>query len=323
MSRCLIVCLVAAIAAQFALLTTPSSVAEEPAVGSVNVIKSESLLCRRLAVNPEDTAQYGYLKMVSAPKGKVFLVVWSQLKLTFAKNEDDENAVYLEDSHISLKDSKGTASYVVGRCSRDGRFSEGSGYVSHYEEYLEGNEVDHSSVFVVDEKERSFTLQMNDHAHKFSPPMQLADTITRTDAAEFKIEGVKVIDDLSQLRSLREYEDNEVEGVQEKIHAPSTRYLAVRFVLKPKFANDSGGEFSSSSNEFGLRYGSQVYVTPIGHFDGRDFYDGGTGEWDEPDAAGEFPAQELHLVFPLPGKLTAFRALYLMQDFGGAAIPQG
>ena len=97
----------------------------------------------------------------------------------------------------------------------------------------------------------------------------------------------------------------------------------MKFLIKPNHATDTGDNVSISSNAFGLRYGAQVYVSPVGHFSGRDFYDGSTGEYSEKDAAGDFPAMEMHLVFPLPGKLTSFRALYLMQEFGGAGIPQG
>jgi len=296
--------------------------AQEPAIGSAEVVKSESFLCRKLAMNPDDTAQRGYLKMLSAPKGKAFLVVWTRLKLSFGKNEDGEEVVYIADEHMSLKDSKGNVSHVVGNCTRDGRYRDGSGWISHYKEYLEGDEVNFNPVFVVPAGEQEFTLQIAGAAHKFTAPMQIADTIDRTRAATFKIDEVKVIDNLSKTRSLRQYEEHEVEGVTEEVLAPATRYLAVRILIKPTMPNDGSGNFYVYSNQFGLRYGAQVYATPVGYFDGRHFYDGSTGEGDEPDAAGEFPAQEMHLVFPLPGKLTTFRAMYMMQEFGGAAIPQ-
>ena len=323
MTRCLPFCAVVAGALFVSLYSiAASAVADEPAIGSVQVVKADSFMCRKLASYPDDTSGQGYLKMLTAPKGKAFLVVWARLKLTFAKNEDGEDVVYMQDEHMSLKDSKGNLSYVVGNCTRDGRFNDGSGYVSHYKEYLEGDEVSFNPVFVVPEGEQEFTLQMAGAAHKFTAPMQVADTVNRTGAAIFKIDEVKVIENLSNMRELREYEDNEVKGITEQVLSPSTRFLAVKFIIKPKYGNDSDGDFYVYSNEFGLRYGSQVYVTPVGHFDGNRFYDGGTGEGDEPDAAGEYPAQVMHLVFPLPGKLTTFRALYLMQEFGGAAIPQ-
>ena len=150
--------------------------------------------------------------------------------------------------------------------------------------------------------------------------LSLIDPISRIAG---KIADVKVLENLQEVRTLREYNEHEVKGVSQEVLSPSSRYLAVKFLIKPKFATDSDDSVSINSGAFGLRYGAQVYVTPVGHFSGRDFYDGSTGEYSEKDAAGEFPAMEMHLVFPLPGKLTSFRALYMMQEFGGAGVPQG
>ncbi len=315
--------LAAACVVSLAALTTSTNVAmaDDPVVGAVEVVKSDSFMCRKLALNPDDTAQHGYVKELTAPKGKAFLVVWARLKLKFAKNEDDEDAVYIADEHMSLKDSKGNLSHIVGTCTRDGRFYDTSGWLSHYKEYLDGDEVEYNPVFVVAEGEQEFTLQLASSSHKFTAPMNVAETIDRTAAADFKIDEVKVIDSLSDIVELRQYEDNEVKGVNEQILSPSTKFLAVKIIIKPKASNDSDGGFYVYSSHFGLRYGKQVYVTPIGHYDGNRFYDGGTGEGGEADAAGEYRAEVMHLVFPLPGKLTAFRGLYLMQEFGGGAIP--
>ena len=307
----------------FSFLAQQTAQGQEPVIGGADPVKIESYLCRKLAVNPDDTSQYGYLKMLTAPEGKAFLVVWSRLKLSFGKNEDGEEVVYLEDEHISIKDSKGNVAHAVGTCSRDGVYGEYSAYISEYKEYLDTDEVDFHPVFVVPEDEQEFTLQLGPTAKKFTGPMQLAETIDRTGAATFKIADVKVLNSLKEVRTLREYSDHEVKGVTEEVLSPATRYLAVKFLVKPKYGNDSDGDASLYSNSFGLRYGAQVYVSPVGHFSGRDFYDGSTGDYAERDAAGEFPAIEMHLVFPLPGKLTSFRAMYMMQEFGGAGIPQG
>ena len=318
---CLSIVCVAFSCLQF--LPAQFSHAQEPVIGGAEAVEIDSFLCRKLAVNPDDSAQYGYLKMITAPKGKAFLVVWAKLKLSFGKNEDGEEVVYIEDEHISIKDSKGNIARAVGTCSRDGIFGEYSAYISEYKEYLDSDEVDFHPVFVVPEDEQEFTLQLGAGAKKFTGPMKLAETIDRTGAGTFKIADVKVLNSLKEVRTLREYSDDEVKGVTEEVLSPSTRYLAVKFLFKPKYGTDSDGDASLSSHSFGLRYGAQVYVTPVGHFSGRDFYDGSTGDYAEKDAAGEFPAMEMHLVFPLPGKLTSFRAMYMMQEFGGAAIPQG
>ena len=295
---------------------------QDPVIGGAEVVKLESFTCRKLAMHPDSSAQHGYIKMLTAPEGKAFLVCWTTLKLTFGKNEDGEEAVYIEDEHVSLKDSKGNVARVVGTCTRDGRFGERSAYISEYKEYLDSDEVTFQPVFVVNEDEQEFTMNIATHAKKFTGPMQVANTIDRTGAATFKIGEVKVLDNLKEVRSLRRYSDDEVKGVTQEVLSPSTRFLSVKFLIKPRYGTDSDGDASFNSGAFGLRYGAQVYSTPIGYYSGRDFYDGTTGEYAEKDAAGEFPAMEMHLVFPVPGKLTSFRAMYMMQEFGGAAIPQ-
>ena len=168
----------------FAALIVPSvastAAAQEPVIGGAEAIEIESYLCRKLAVNPDETAQHGYLKMITAPKGKAFLVVWSKLKLSFGKNEDGEEVVYLEDEHISIKDSKGNVAYSVGTCAPNGVYGEYSAYISEYEEYLDSDEIDFHPVFVVPEDEQEFTLQLGPNAKKFTGPMQVAETIDRS-----------------------------------------------------------------------------------------------------------------------------------------------
>ncbi len=291
-------------------------------MGSVEVISAETFLARTMMVSPDDTSRSGYLKTLTAPKGKAFLVVWTKLKPKWGKDEDGDSALILRDNHILLKDSKGNASHVVGYCTRDGRYYETQGWLSETEEYFDGDRMDYNPVFVVPEEEQEFTLQLAATTHKVTAPMKVENRIPSTRVGTFKIDSVRVLKDIEEVRSLRRYSDHEVKGIQERIITPASSYVVVKFIIKPRMPNDNDGDFYVYSNQFGLRYGSQVYVTPIGYFDDGDFSDGYTGVGDEPDAAGEFRAEVLELVYPLPGRITAFRAMYMMQEFAGAAIPQ-
>ncbi|MCA9270371.1 MAG: hypothetical protein KDA41_17940, partial [Planctomycetales bacterium] len=295
---------------------------DDPAIGSAEILEVDALRCRRLADSPDSTAQTGYLKMLSAPKDHVFLVLWSRLKLTFGKDEDGNEVARFEDSHFSLKDAKGKTYRIVGRCTRDGRFSEQEGWISENKEYLEGDKVHFQPVFVVPAAESEFTLSVAGGSKKVTAPMQIVDTIDRIAVATFKIDSVRIVDNIGQSRALRRYSDDEVEGLREDIESTVTRYVAVKFIIKPRRGNEENGSFYLYSSQIGLRYGAQVYVAPIGYFDDDEFYGGTTSVGDEPDAAGEFRAEAMELVFPLPGRLSSFQALYLMQEFGGAELPK-
>jgi hypothetical protein len=313
--------LLGAFAALFSSIVGSALAQEDPPIGSVTVNKLDSFRCQKLTVSPESTAQFGFLRTLTAPKGREFLVLWTDLTLKWAKNPEGKDVVYLRDPHISIKDSKGNSHRIVGYCTRDGRFDEGEGWLSENKEYNEEGKVAFNPVFAIPAGEQEFTLQIGPTAHKFIGPMKVAPTIDRAAFATFKIDGVRLIKNLSEERSLREYEDDEIEGAVDALESTATQYIAVKILIKPKFGNDAEGDLSLYSSQIGLKYGAQVYVGAVGHFESGAFRYGQTGVYDEPDAAGEFRAEAMELVFPLPGKLTTFRAMYLMQDIGGGTVP--
>jgi hypothetical protein len=290
-------------------------------VGSVEIVKTEIFRCNRLALDVGSTARHGITRMVTAPKGQSFVVIWMDLKVTPGKDEDGDEVVQIEEDLVRLANAKGDAYECVGRCTRDGRYNNYSGGFYHYGK-PETETVPYDMVFLAPEGMQDWTLKMGTASAALQVPPKPEDTIDRTKIATFKVLGVRTVDKLGQELQLGGSFDNPIKAV-ETVESNVPRFLVIKLVVKGRYGNDSDGDFSMSTEEVGVIYGGSVYCPPIGVFNGDTFYSGSSGFYSEQDAIGEYSAEQIEMVFPLPGKLTKFRLTYLGQKIADGDIPAG
>lgn len=290
-------------------------------VGKVEIVKTDILRCNRLALDVGSTARHGITRMVAAPKGQSFVVIWMDLKVTPGKDEDGDEVTQIEEETIRLTNAKGDQYECVGRCTRDGRYTN---YAGSYYSYgkPEKETVPYDMVFLAPEGMQDWTLKMGDAKAALQVPPKPEDTIDRTKIATFKVLGVRTVDKLEQELQLGGDFDNPIKA-QETVESNVPRYLVVKLVAKARQGNDSDGDFSMSTEELGVIYGGSVYCAPIGVFNGDQFSPGSSGFYSEQDAIGEFSAEQVEMVFPLPGKLTKFKLTYLGQKIAEGDIPAG
>jgi hypothetical protein len=297
------------------------SAASAEQVGKVEIVKTDIFRCNRLALDVGSTARHGITRMVSAPKGQSFVVIWMDLKVTPGKDEDGDEVTQIDEELIKLTNAKGDAFECVGRCSRDGRYSNYAGSFYSYGK-PEKETVPYDMVFLIPEGMQDWTLKMGTASSALQVPPKPEDTIDRTKIATFKVLGVRIVEKLGQELELGGTFDNPIKAT-ETVEANVSRFLAVKLVVKARGGNDSDGDFSMSTEEVGVIYGGAVYCSPIGVLDGDRFYPGSGGFYSEKDAIGEFSAEQVEMVFPLPGKLTKFRLTYLGQKIAEEDIPVG
>ncbi len=300
------------------LLLSASAVRGEN-VGSVEVVKADLGRYRTLTANPNETAMRGFVSVVSPPEGKSFLVLWLDLKLTTGKDEAGDDGVTIEEEQIRLLDDAGKAFAPIGTCSREGMFwNYYDGY--YYYGKPESATVPFDLVFAVPDDTQSFTLKFGSNESKIMAPAKAEEAIDVTNVAEFTIDKIEVKKELTWQEELGPYDEPEGE-FDFKVRSTATEFVVVRVIVKPKVATSEYG-FEFDSDHIGLLYGAQVYVPPIGYMDDfGDFGLGYTGFTSEKDAAGDFSAIGATLVFPLPGRITKFKMLYLNQPIGEGTIP--
>jgi hypothetical protein len=290
-------------------------------IGKVEIAKTDIFRCNRLALDVGSTARHGITRMVTAPKGQSFVVIWMDLKVTPGKDEDGDEVVQIEEEAIKLTNAKGDAYECVGRCTRDGRYNNYAGGFYQYGK-PETETVPYDLVFLAPEGMQDWTLKMGDASAALQIPPKPEETIDRTKIATFKVLGVRTVDKLGQELELGGTFDNPIKA-EEVVESNVSRYLVIKLVVKARQGNDSDGDFSMNTEEIGIVYGGSVYLPPIGVFNGDEFYAGSGGIYAEKDAIGEFAAEQLEMVFPLPGKLTKFRLTYLGQTIANGDIPAG
>lgn len=298
-----------------------SHAAEAQNIGSVEIKSAEMVRCGKLAQDPQSTSPRGFLQFASAPKGKSFLVLHLKLKLTAGKDEDGDDRVQIEKKSISLVDAAGKGSTAVGSCSVDGRFSMYTGDYSHYDKPKD-KLYEYHPVFVIADGDKPYTLKMDKAEFKLQPPMEVKETIKRAGVAEFSITKVAVVDKLENEEDLGDFESKQGKS---KIAVESTveKFLVVTLLIKPKKSNQESS-FYVSSSEFGVLYGAQVYASPVGVIQeyNDEFYGDSDGYSSEPDVVGAYKAHQAKLVFPLPGRISKFKLLYLLEEIAEGTVPK-
>ena len=289
-------------------------------IGSVEIKSAEVVRCGKLARDPQSTAENGYLQFASLPAGKSFLVLHLKLELTAGKDEDGDDYVQVEEESISLVNSAGEKFACTGTCTADGRYSMYAGGYSYYGKPKD-QLYDFHPVFVIPAGAQALTLRMNKAEFKIETPQEVQETIKRSAVALFKVAKVAVVDQIETEEEYHYADDTKVDfkfGVESSVN----KFLVVSLIIKPKTSNNESNNFYVSSSDFGVLYGAQVYVSPIGVIEeyNDEFSPGGSSYGSEPDAVGDYQAVEAKLVFPLPGRITRFKLQYLLEEVGGGAV---
>jgi len=305
-----------ALASCFVLgLLTASARAED--VGSVEIVKADARLVQKLVQDPGSTVPRAFVQTVTPPEGQLFLVVWLDLKLTMGKDEDDDDLVRIEEQSIGLVGPDKNLQTSLGRCTRDGRFFTYSGDFSHYGK-PERETVPWDLVFVVPAKGRTFELKLGAASQALKVTEAVLPTIPRTAHATFQVKRAAIVDTLPGKMRLGNLEGPQGEATTQ-IESLTSRYAVVQLIIKPK-ASNFDDNFQFNSFDIGLLFGTQVYVPPVGYIAYDEFTPYGNTYTSEQDAAGDFAALEATIIYPLPGKVSKFKVLYLLEPVAEGAI---
>lgn len=290
------------------LTLAPMTAGAADQIGSVMIKRVEAQRYQKLALQVDETVPRGYLRMMNAAPGQLFLVVRMELIPTMAKDEDGDEVVQIEDEDVLLIDGGGTKYPNLGRCTRDGRFSEyETGYYLYSKSDREFENFD--LVFLVPAQQKKFTVQMGNAKQEFMVPPQAEVAIDPAQVAEFTITSAKVVSELAWKEKLGPY--NNIQGeVENRVQSTTDKFLVVRIVVKPKLLN-SENSFNLNLNDIGVLLGRQVYIAPMGQVQNGDFSPYTYGDSEEPDAAGQIPAMSATVVYPLPGQIKQFKLLYM------------
>jgi hypothetical protein len=297
------------------LLTAAPVFAQQQDIGSVEILNPTAIRCLRLPYDIDQTADRGYVQMARLPKGQVFVVVWCDLKVTLGKDEDGDDILNIREESINVE-AGGKKYGSPASCSRDGRLEEGSGIYLYSQP--ESGKYAHSMVFAVPDTETKFKLNIGAASVDLEVKGEPAETLDRTQIAMFKIDSVKIVDKLERNYEIG-YRSNA--DVKLSVELPM-KYMIVSVLIKPKAPN-RGTEFNLSGDDFRVQFADWLTFGPIGYYEGgTDFYAGYDGMYSEADAFGEFKAERMDLVYPLPAKATKFKFLYLMQEVETKDVPK-
>ncbi len=282
---------------------------EEPQfVGSVEVASSKATKVRKLAVPLADMGFDGARGVFAAPQGKAFLVLHLEIKPVFAKNAAGEEVAYAYSPAISLNAGQEQPVWSIGTCDPHGRFATYSAsysFVPSEEPQVEGFD----PVFLVPANATTATLTLGEAKHAIAIPEAVQEQINPTQAIQLQAPEAKVARELRRNVELGAYELGAA-AFPQQIVSTAGRFALVSIVMKPKVRNQRIG-YGADVSDFGLLLGKEVYVRPIGVYDGESFSDYASDFYFEQDALGEFNAGKATLVFPLPGAVSSGKLLYL------------
>jgi hypothetical protein len=301
------------IAATIAFLLVTSShivwAQDEPEfLGSVEVASYKAAKVRKLAVSIAYAGFDGARGVFTAPQGKAFLVLHLELKPTFSKNAAGEDVSYANPSAVTLTARQGQPVWSMGTCDPHGRFStyaSGYSFVPSDEPFV-GN---FDPVFLIPADATAATLTLGSTKHEVEIPEVMQDQIDPAQAIQIRIDGTKTATELRRSVELGTDDYGAAEFSQQVVTS-SGRFALISFILKPKIRNSTTGYFGDPW-DFGLLLGKEVYLRPIGVYDGESFGDYASDFYFEQDALGEFNAGKATLVFPLPGAVSNGKLLYL------------
>lgn len=308
----------ATLAAAAVSLSSISTIANAQSVGGVEIAKLDAKSYQRLTYEAFEGSLGGSRNMMRPPAGKVFVVVWMELKLKPGKDEDGDDVVVLERDDNILIDEKGKKYGTVGRCSRDGRFRPGESGFYFYPNEDSPPLVAYDQVFAVPQSAKNVTLKIVDAEKKFAMPANVLPTIDPTQIATFKIQQARVVTKLEQKYELGTFDKPEGEATIEA-EATASKFLSLKILVQPK-ANNSDDGFVANGGDFGLLLGKEVYVPPIGQIDFDGFSSDQAYLSSEADKTGKFEETETTLIFPLPGRIKTFQLLYRTRQVANGTI---
>jgi hypothetical protein len=282
---------------------------EEPQfVGSVEVASSKATKVRKLSTLVSSDRFNGIRGVFTAPEGQVFLVLHLELKPTFAKNADGDDVSYANAPAITLGIDRGQPVWSIGTCDPHGRFMT---YPASYSFYRsdEPQTAGFDPVFLVPANATAATLTLGEAKHAIAIPEAVQEQIDPTQAIQLQAPEAKVARELRRNVELGAYELGAA-AFPQQIVSTAGRFALVSIVMKPKVRNQRIG-YGADVSDFGLLLGKEVYVRPIGVYDGESFSDYASDFYFEQDALGEFNAGKATLVFPLPGAVSSGKLLYL------------
>ena len=305
----------------FLLPMNTASAQDEKQIGKVEIAKLKVGRFRRLANNVSETVQRGFVQYITPPKGYSFVVLWMDLKLTPGKDEDGDARTDIPSKLITFDGGTGKKIKSAGQCTEDGRLNYSSysyGY-SHYG-VPEKETVPHSIALVVPDDVTKFKFTFGNVSQDIDAPSEVQDTVDRVAGATFKVAKVEVVEKLSNTIRVGDYDDPIGDAIVTN-EGPANKFVVIQLYVKGKVSNNSEGGFHFPSSDLGALYGASVYAQPLGSMSDDEFEPGYNYIQSEQDVIGDFSTASVRLVFPLPGRITKFKLLYLLQPVAEIDVP--